>query len=129
MAKAMTFPLECYSQGIETLIHFSNPHNGIDILNLRTLTPSMVGLMRPCVVGGENHIILGWIRDFLSPKVQVSSTGHVQDLKAPRPRYKDHWIPLQIHAWFFEELSMAIDYSMVYLGTKAFFTKESLSRS
>ena len=62
MAKGMTFPLEFHSQGIETLIHFSNPHNGIDILNLRTMTPSMVGLMRPFMVGGGKLLRLQWIK-------------------------------------------------------------------
>ena len=73
MAKAMTFPLECYSQGIETLIHFSNPHNGINILNLRTMTPSMAGLMRPCVVGGGKILSLQWIKYI---KAQDSSIFH-----------------------------------------------------
>ena len=76
-------------------------------------------IVRPYVVGGGDHIILGWIRDFLSPKVQVSSTDHVQELKAPRPRYKAQWIPLQFHAWFFEAFSMALDSLMVYLWPKA----------
>ena len=73
MAKGMTFPLECYSKGIETLIHFSNPHNGIDILNLRTMTPSMVGLMRPCAFGGGKLLSLQWIKYI---KAQDSSIFH-----------------------------------------------------
>ena len=73
MAKGMTFSLEFHSQGIETLIHFSNPHNGIGILNLRTMTPSMVGLMRPCVVGGGKLLSLQWIK-FI--KAQDSSIFH-----------------------------------------------------
>ena len=61
-------------------MYFVFPLSMSKVLNHRT--------MRPCVVGGVNLLILGWIRDFLSLKVQVSSTDHVQDLKAPRPRYK-----------------------------------------
>ena len=79
----------------------------------------MVGLMRQCVAGGSNLLSLVWIKYFLSPKIHVSLTDHVQDLKAPIPKYKYQWIPFQSHEWYFRALSMALGSSMVYLGPKA----------
>ena len=118
-AKVMIFPLECHSQGIKTHTYFSNPHNEIVMLNHRPMRPRVVGLMRPRVIGEGNLLVLGWIKYLLRTKVQVSFTNHVQHLKAPRPRYKCQWIPLQSHAWFFEVSSMDIDSSIICLRPKS----------
>ena len=35
---------------------------------------------------------------YLRTKVNVSSTHHLQGIKAPQPGYKSQWVPLQCHA-------------------------------
>ena len=92
--KEWSSSLENHSRGPKTPTYFSNPQNGVNILNHLTMTPlrGNVWLVEEIFLSLNGHNIP------LGPNVQASSLNHLQGPKSPRYGDMVAWISMKYHA-------------------------------
>ena len=92
--KEWSSSLENHSQGPKIPTYFSNPQNGVNILNHMTMTPlrGHVWLVEVIFLALDGYKIP------LGTKVQASSLNHLQGPKSSIHGYIVAWISMQYHA-------------------------------